>query len=134
MPTALLMGVAQAAALAPGVSRSGATIAAGMLCGLDRDSATRYSFLLAVPVTIAASARTLPAIRSFGDRSGWPALTAAIAAAAVSGWLGIAVMQRLIHIAGLRPFVLYRLALAAAYPLLAPAAKRKPGTILPHQD
>jgi undecaprenyl-diphosphatase len=119
LSTALLMGVAQAAALAPGISRSGATIAAGMFAGLDRESAARFSFLLAVPVTAAATVRTLPAIRSLlGDGGAVPLLTAVVSALA-AGLAGIDAMKRLIHARGLRPFVLYRLALAAAYGLLA---------------
>jgi undecaprenyl-diphosphatase len=52
---ALAIGVAQAAALVPGVSRSGATIAAGMACGLRREAAARFAFLLSVPAILAAS-------------------------------------------------------------------------------
>src|SRR5918995_7062887 len=50
----LLLGTAQAMALAPGVSRSGVTISAGRFLGLDRDSAARFSFLLLIPITLGA--------------------------------------------------------------------------------
>lgn len=59
---ALLVGVAQAAALTPGVSRSGSTIVAGFLCGLRREAAVRFSFLLAIPAI--GGAVTLDAIES----------------------------------------------------------------------
>lgn len=56
---ALVIGIAQAAAILPGISRSGATIAVGLLLGLGRDEAFEFSFLLSVPVVVAAAAREL---------------------------------------------------------------------------
>ena len=56
---ALIMGVAQAAAVVPGVSRSGGTITAGLFAGVDRVAATRFSFLLAVPITAGAILKVL---------------------------------------------------------------------------
>src|SRR4029453_17315163 len=55
-PKALGIGFAQALALIPGVSRSGVSISAGLFAGLDRESAARFSFLMATPVTAAAAA------------------------------------------------------------------------------
>ncbi|MGD9893298.1 MAG: undecaprenyl-diphosphate phosphatase [Dehalococcoidia bacterium] len=118
---ALLMGIAQVAALAPGISRSGATVAAGMFAGLDRDSATRFSFLLAVPVTVAATARSVPAIKSVVNEHGAIPLAAAIGSALLAGLAGLEVMKRVTHARGLLPFALYRLAVAG---LWQPAASR----------
>jgi undecaprenyl-diphosphatase len=123
MPASLLMGLAQAAALAPGVSRSGATIAAGMASGLDRESATRFSFLLAVPVTVAAAVRTLPSLGPLLRRVGPASLLAGIASAFVAGLLGIGAMRRVVRADGLRPFILYRIAFAAAQCARCPAPR-----------
>ncbi|MGH2600299.1 MAG: undecaprenyl-diphosphate phosphatase, partial [Dehalococcoidia bacterium] len=118
--TVLLMGVAQAAALAPGVSRSGATIAVGMVAGLDRDSATRLSFLLAVPISLAALVRSLPELKRLLRRTGIAPLAAGIVASFLTGLLGIQLMRRLLGAGGLWPFVLYRCVLAAALSLSGP--------------
>src|SRR5690606_10127728 len=56
---AIAIGFAQAAAIVPGVSRSGSTITAGLFMGLDRIAATRFSFLLGVPIMIGAVAKVL---------------------------------------------------------------------------
>lgn len=60
MKDALVMGFAQCLALIPGVSRSGGTISAGLLMGLDREVATRFSFLLAIPAVLASGIFSLP--------------------------------------------------------------------------
>jgi undecaprenyl-diphosphatase len=111
---ALLVGVAQAAALLPGVSRSGATITAGLALGLDRAEAVRFSFLLAAPITLAAGVRTLPALPAVARETGWGPLLAGAASAAITGLLGIALLRRAVVRAGLGPFLGYRLALATA--------------------
>jgi undecaprenyl-diphosphatase len=116
---ALLMGIAQAAALAPGVSRSGATVAAGMFAGLDRESAGRYSFLLAVPVTAAATARSLSAMRTVARASGAALPAVAIGSALVTGLAGIEVMKRVTQKRGLLPFALYRLIVAGLWRSMA---------------
>jgi undecaprenyl-diphosphatase len=72
--SALAVGFAQALALAPGVSRSGITITAGRLLGLDRDSAARFSFLLLLPITLGAVV--------------WKGLTDIVLAEVPSGMLG----------------------------------------------
>jgi len=55
---AVLIGIAQGAAIAPGISRSGATMAAGLGAGLDREQAARFSFLLSIPIILLAGAKT----------------------------------------------------------------------------
>ena len=74
---AVIIGLVQCFALIPGVSRSGATISAGLLRGMDRVSATRVSFLLGIPALIAAS--------------GWEAVTQAPSITATVGWLPVIV-------------------------------------------
>jgi undecaprenyl-diphosphatase len=108
-------------ALAPGISRSGATIAAGMLLGLGPDDVTRVSFQLAVPVTLAASARVLPEVRRFTRTGGTRPLAVASAAAFITSLAGIALLRRVLARWGLAPFVVYRCLLAAA--LLARAGR-----------
>ena len=109
---AVIIGVAQVAALVPGVSRSGATITAARAIGADRGSAAVFSFLLALPITAAATALKVPhAIREFPS----PApLIVGVVAAAVSGWLAIAVLIRFVRTRGYAVFAWYRLALGAA--------------------
>lgn len=60
MKDAILMGLAQCLALIPGVSRSGGTVSAGLFLGLDREVATRFSFLLAIPAVLASGLFSLP--------------------------------------------------------------------------
>jgi undecaprenyl-diphosphatase len=110
---ALSIGGAQAVALIPGVSRSGATITAGLLLGLDRVSATRFSFLLAIPITIGAVLKVVvfdgESIVSGGDAS---VLVAGIMAAFASGLLAIRFLLRYLSQHSLRVFAWYRIGLA----------------------
>ena len=107
---ALLIGLAQVFALLPGVSRSGATITAGRALTLDRPAAATFSFLMSMPITLAAVLFKMPdALRSAG--AGLP-LIAGVVAAAVSGWLAIAVLLRYVQRRGYGIFAVYRLILA----------------------
>ena len=110
----LLIGCAQALALLPGVSRSGATISAGMFAGLSRETAARFSFLLAAPVIVAAGVKELPDIRHAADQG---VSTAALAAGfAVSFLAGLATVHALLRFVARHPlnlFVWYRFAFAA---------------------
>jgi undecaprenyl-diphosphatase len=114
-PKALGIGFAQALALIPGVSRSGVSISAGLFAGLDRESAARFSFLMATPVTAAAAAyETLRLVRGdVGVAVEWGPLIAGMVAALVSGLLAIAVLLRYLRTRSLNIFVAYRLVLAA---------------------
>jgi len=107
---ALIVGTAQILALIPGVSRSGSTITAGRFLHLDRPSAARFSFLLSMPITLAAVILKMPeAVRS----EGWSAaLIAGILAAAVSSWLAITVLLRYVSKHSFGVFAVYRLILA----------------------
>ena len=117
---ALAMGVAQALALAPGVSRSGITITAGRLMGLDRDSAARFSFLLLVPTVLGAVVLKGVGDVLLGDLPpGWqgPFLVGTLAALA-SGLVAIDWLLGYVRRHTYDVFVWYRLAIAGAIALL----------------
>ena len=110
---ALVIGVAQALALIPGVSRSGITIIAGLAIGLQRREAARFSFLLAVPVMAGAAAVKLRALEGLAAE-GLPQLTVAFVAAAVAGWWAIRFLLRWLERSTLKPFAYYRILLSFA--------------------
>lgn len=87
---ALFIGLAQALAIAPGISRSGATIAAGLLVGLSRRESARFSFLLATPAILGAGALQLVDLAKSGTASAQaPTLALGFIAAGVTGYLAI---------------------------------------------
>lgn len=110
----LAVGCAQALALIPGTSRSGITITAGLFARLDRATAARFSFMLGIPVTGAAGAyKALQLVRDgMAPGEGGP-LALAVVAAFVSGWLAVWFLVNYLKRRSLRPFVIYRLVLAA---------------------
>jgi undecaprenyl-diphosphatase len=111
---ALVMGVAQAVALLPGISRSGITISAGLYQGVRRGDATRFSFLLATPVIVGAGAKTLLDARKAADLFGAPdVLAVGFGLSFLSGLAAVAFMVRFLRAHSLNWFVVYRLALAA---------------------
>lgn len=92
IPSALKTGLFQALAVIPGVSRSGATMLGGMVMGLTRSAAAKFSFLLAVPTILAASALDLFQSREMVlqlTATEWQALAAGFLTALVVGWLSI---------------------------------------------
>lgn len=103
------VGLAQVLALAPGTSRSGITITAARWLGLDRDSAARFSFLLLIPAVAGATVYKAYESISEGlpDGVAGPMVVGTIAAA-ISGYLAIAWLLRLLRTTSYRPFVLYR--------------------------
>lgn len=110
--TALTIGVAQALALVPGVSRSGSTITAGLFLGLKREAAARFSFLLATPVTIGAGLKKLYDLLQ--ESGGIPAsqqlgFIVGFLAALVSGFICIAFLLRYLQKRSTAPFIVYRL-------------------------
>jgi undecaprenyl-diphosphatase len=109
---AALIGFAQALALVPGVSRSGATITAGLLAGFDRASAARYSFLLSVPAVVLSG---LFELRKIGDEGSAGFLPTALAtlAAFIVGYASIAWLIRWLANHSMVVFVVYRVALGA---------------------
>lgn len=122
----LAMGLLQALALLPGISRSGATIAGGVWAGLTRQAATRFSFLLSIPALVGAIVLSAPDLA--GGGGGDPlALAAGVLAAFASGYLAIRVFLRLVATQRLTPFAWYCVA-AAAVSLLAYAINGPAGT------
>ena len=101
----LIVGVAQAVALVPGVSRSGMTITAALGRGFSDLEAARFSFLLAVPVILGGGAKQMLDLAGEGGL-GWE-LAIGVLVAAVSGYFAIAVLIRVLTSWGLRPFAFY---------------------------
>jgi undecaprenyl-diphosphatase len=109
---ALIIGVAQACALVPGVSRSGATIVAALALGFRRDDAARFSFLLSVPAIAAAGVFELK--DALHDIHGAAPLALATAVAFVSGYASIAWLLRFLRTRTLLGFSIYRVLAGAA--------------------
>ena len=114
----LLIGCAQALALVPGVSRSGATITAGLFLNFDRTTAARYSFLLSVPAVVLSG---LFELRHVGDGGGAPvgATIVATVLAFVTGYAAIAWLLRWVAHHSIAIFAAYRIALGAIVIVLA---------------
>ncbi len=108
---AVMFGLAQACALVPGVSRSGATISMGMFLGYDRAAATRYAFLLAIPAVVGAGLYELPEIPGGENAYGPGPTVVATIMAFVVGYAAIAWLLRYVSTRSYLPFVLYRVAL-----------------------
>ncbi|MEU9857091.1 undecaprenyl-diphosphate phosphatase [Streptomyces sp. NPDC047974] len=106
----LIFGFCQAMALIPGVSRSGATISGGLLMGYTRESAARYSFLLAIPAVLASGVFELKDATEGGHVSWGPTIFATIVAFGV-GYAVIAWFMKFITTKSFMPFVYYRIAL-----------------------
>jgi undecaprenyl-diphosphatase len=113
-----LIGLAQSLALIPGVSRSGATISAGLLRGFDRVAAARYSFLLSVPAVVLSGIFELRKIGENGNAS-VGATAIATVVAFVAGYASIAWLLRYLTTHNLRIFIVYRIALGALVLTLA---------------
>jgi len=107
-----LIGLAQSLALIPGVSRSGATISAGLFRGFDRVAAARYSFLLSVPAVVLSGLFELRKIGEEGNAPVGATIVATIVAFLV-GYASIAWLMRYLGTHSLRIFVVYRIALGA---------------------
>ena len=110
----MAIGLAQAAALVPGVSRSGATITAGLFLGLEREAAARFSFLLSVPAIVLSGIFELGSIGSGEHEVGTGALVVATVFAFVVGYASIAFLLRFLATHSTVVFVVYRVALGIA--------------------
>lgn len=99
------IGFAQALAIVPGISRSGATISAGILAGLSRPLAARFSFLISIPILVATSLLEVPKLA--GESPGAAALVVGFVASGVTGYLSIAGMIALLQRRGLMGFAVY---------------------------
>jgi undecaprenyl-diphosphatase len=110
---ALLIGLAQAIALIPGTSRSGITITAALLLGLQREAAARFSFLLSIPTLMASGVLVTRDLLESPDPVEWKVLLLGSALAAISAYLCIHYFIRLLQRTGMLPYVIYRLLLGA---------------------
>jgi undecaprenyl-diphosphatase len=110
---AVALGAAQALALVPGVSRSGATISMGRILGYEREAATRFAFLLAIPAVVGAGIFELREIPG-GDNAYGPVPTlVATVVSFVVGYAAIAWLLRYVSTKSFLPFVLYRIGLGS---------------------
>jgi undecaprenyl-diphosphatase len=110
---AIAIGTSQAAALIPGISRSGFAMGGSLLAGLSNEDAARYSFLLATPVILAAAALKLPELLgSQGDNVRGPALVAGLCAA-LTTFLAVKFLLRFFETNRLSPFGIYCIAFGA---------------------
>ncbi len=107
----LIIGAAQAMALVPGTSRSGITITAGLLLGLTREAASRYSFLLSIPIIVLSGLGVTKDLIESTAAVDWTALGLGTVIAAVSAFACIHLFLAYINRLGMTPFVIYRLAL-----------------------
>lgn len=127
MRHAILFGVAQAGALVPGVSRSGATISMGLFLGYERAAATRYAFLLAIPAVVGAGVYKLKDIGGENDYGVGPTIVGTV----VSFVVGLAVIHWLLRYVSTRsytPFVFYRIGLGSLVLVLVGAGVITAGT------
>lgn len=104
---ALIVGLFQALAIAPGVSRSGATISGGVFLGLSRQAAARFSFLLSVPVILGAGLLSLGDLVAGFEGGDAPAYTAGALAGLVAGVLAVHFLMRYLRTHRLRIFAVY---------------------------
>jgi undecaprenyl-diphosphatase len=115
---AVIIGLAQSLALVPGVSRSGATIVAGMLLGLERAAAARFTFLLSVPVITIAGLKKLYDVSQGGVGGRLDLIGVGLVTAAIIGFFTIKYLLRFLARNRLDVFAYYRLALAGVLVLI----------------
>jgi undecaprenyl-diphosphatase len=118
---AVLMGLAQACALVPGVSRSGATISMGRFLGYQREAATRCAFLLAIPAVVGAGLFELKEIPNGDNSYGWGPTIVATVVSFLIGYAAIAWLLRYVTTHSYLPFVIYRVVLGTLTLALAAA-------------
>jgi undecaprenyl-diphosphatase len=106
---ALIVGLAQAGALIPGISRSGSTLTAALFLNLDREEAARFSFLLGVPAIALAGLKELYELHKAGlDLHGWLILIVGLVVASISAFVAIWGLLRILEKFSAWPFVIYR--------------------------
>lgn len=108
---AILIGLAQVLALIPGTSRSGITITCALCLGFTRTAAARFSFLLAIPTIVAATALTLTDLISTSEPVEWFPIAIATVTSFVAAYLCIEFFLKLVEKIGMVPFVIYRVLL-----------------------
>jgi undecaprenyl-diphosphatase len=118
---ALFVGLAQAVALVPGVSRSGSTMTAGLAAGLTREAAARFSFLLSVPViALSGGLEMVELIRAGAGEATWLPMAVGFVVSAVSAYVCIKLFLAFLKDHGMGVFVAYRVALGVLILLAAP--------------
>ena len=106
--SSLLVGLAQAAAILPGLSRSGTTISAGIISGVERSAAAEFSFLLSIPVILGAGGiKLLKALEAGFEEGQGTCLAAGVATAALVGWLAIKALLAVVSREKLMYFAYY---------------------------
>ncbi len=108
---AILIGLAQALALIPGTSRSGITMTAGLALGLGREAASRFSFLMSIPVILLASLLQVHKLIKAEEAVDWVMLALGVVFSAVAAYVCIRLFLKFIGRIGFLPFALYRIAL-----------------------
>ena len=124
--TGLFLGVAQALALQPGVSRSGVTITAARAIGLDREAAARFSFLLSLPIIAGAGLYKAIDVAGTGLQGFGAEFVAGMVAAAISGFVVIRWLLQYLRRHDFMIFLWYRIAVAALVLLLILTGAREP--------
>jgi undecaprenyl-diphosphatase len=115
---AVLVGAAQGTAFVPGISRSGATIGAALLRGVEREHAVRFSFLLSVPAIVGATVYE-GSTAGLGTAANWPAYLTGMVVAALVGYAALWLLVRIVERRGFTHFCWYCWALGAAVLALA---------------
>ena len=110
-PLALIEDLGRPGLAHMGVSRSGATLSMGRFLGYDREAATRYAFLLAIPAVVGAGLFELKEIPNGDNTYGWGPTVVATVVSFVVGYAAIAWLLRYVSTKSYTPFVLYRVAL-----------------------
>ncbi len=111
---ALIIGLFQAVAIIPGTSRSGSTMSAGLMLGLTREAASRFSFLLAIPTILMSGGLVTLELISSDASADWNSLLLGTALSFITAYLCIHYFLRFIERIGMTPFVIYRLILGVA--------------------
>lgn len=104
---AVLVGIAQGAAIVPGVSRSGATITAALMRGVEREEAVRFSFLLSVPAIAGATLFQADPAAIDASLAAWPAYLVGVLAAVAVGYAALALLVRIVEDRGFSAFCWY---------------------------
>lgn len=109
----VVIGIAQAIALIPGTSRSGITMTAGLMQGLTREAAARFSFLLSIPVIVLAGGLEFIEFIKSGNAVDWTTLALGALLSGISAYTCIHLFLKMLERIGMMPFVVYRLGLGA---------------------
>jgi undecaprenyl-diphosphatase len=110
---ALVVGAAQCTALLPGISRSGATMVAGLVTGLDHETSARFSFLLATPIILGAGLIEVPVLLGPEGQHMLGLALAGAVAAGIAAWLSVTFLMRYFRVGRLDPFAYYCWAIGA---------------------